>query len=107
MIVSVGFLSAFDANGEPSVRNRFFTSHVWFHLLVTLFFGSSPMIAPPTSWMILPGFSKLWPGLAFLGARTVPPIASIKSAKVFSACLAWLISWLLHFQWNRSAGMPN
>ena len=31
MIVSVGFLSAFDANGAPSHRNRFFTSHVWFH----------------------------------------------------------------------------
>jgi len=31
MIVSVGFLSAFEGKGAPSVRNRFLTSHVWPH----------------------------------------------------------------------------
>jgi hypothetical protein len=52
MIVSVGFLSALEAKGAPSVKNRFFTSQVWFHWLQTDFFGSSPMMAPPTSWMM-------------------------------------------------------
>mgnify|MGYP000355421940 CR=1 FL=1 len=32
MMVSVGFLSAFEGNGAPSQRKRFFTSHVWFQL---------------------------------------------------------------------------
>ena len=33
MIVSVGFLSAFEQNGAPSVTKRFFTSHAWHHWL--------------------------------------------------------------------------
>ena len=39
-MVSVGFLSAFEQNGAPSVRNTFFASHVWPHLFVTDFAGS-------------------------------------------------------------------
>ncbi len=35
MMVSVGFLSAFEANTAPSVMNRFGTSQVWHHWLVT------------------------------------------------------------------------
>src|SRR5256886_944496 len=54
MIVRVGFLSALDANTAPSVTKRFGTSQVWHHRLVTEVFGSDPMIAPPTSWMIEP-----------------------------------------------------
>ena len=49
MIVSVGFLSALEQNGAPSVMNRFFTSQVWHQAFVTEVFGSLPMIAPPTS----------------------------------------------------------
>src|ERR1700733_6980555 len=49
MMVSVGFLSAFEANTAPSVTNRFFTSQVWHQPLVTEVRRSAPMIAPPTS----------------------------------------------------------
>src|SRR5256885_14803405 len=64
MIVRVGFLSALDANTAPSVTKRFGTSQVWHHRLVTEVFGSDPMIAPPTSWMIEPpGAMALAPSL--------------------------------------------
>ena len=39
MMVSVGFLSAFEHNVAPSVTNRFFTSQLWPQLLVTDFVG--------------------------------------------------------------------
>src|SRR6185503_14989383 len=49
MIVQVGFLSACEVKGAPSVTNRFFTSCVWQLLFTTEVFGSAPMRAPPSS----------------------------------------------------------
>src|SRR5258708_5995848 len=49
MMVSVGFLSAFEANTAPSVTNRLSTSQVWHHWLVTDVLESDPMMVPPTS----------------------------------------------------------
>ena len=54
MMVSVGFLSALEHSVAPSVMNRFFMSQLWPKLLVTDFVGSLPIIAPPTSWMMMP-----------------------------------------------------
>ena len=76
MIVSVGFLSAFEQNGPPSVMKRFFTSQVWHHWLVTDFLRSAPMIVPPTSWMILPPGSIAFAPSASGLDRTLPPIAA-------------------------------
>ena len=76
MIVSVGFLSAFDAKGAPSVTKRLSTSHVWHHALVTDVFASAPMIAPPTSWMMEP------PGaMAFLQPQPTLEISTGATAR--------------------------
>src|SRR5213080_2796821 len=53
-IVQVGFLSACDTNGPPSVTNRFLQSCAWHQRLSTEVFGSSPMRMPPSSWMMVP-----------------------------------------------------
>src|SRR5207237_8458840 len=53
-IVHVGFLSACDTNGPPSVTNRFLQSCAWHQRLSTEVFGSAPMRMPPSSWMMVP-----------------------------------------------------
>src|SRR5262249_52692400 len=53
-IVHVGFLSACETNGAPSATNRFLTSCAWQFALTTDVFGSLPMRAPPSSWIIVP-----------------------------------------------------
>src|SRR6266513_26539 len=53
-IVQVGFLSACDTNGPPSVTNRFLQSCAWHQRLSTEVLGSSPMRMPPSSWMMVP-----------------------------------------------------
>ena len=55
------------------------------------------MIAPPTSWMMLPpGLMALSPALRRARAACRPSPRS-SSAKVFSACVAWLISCVRPF----------
>src|SRR5215467_8160517 len=79
MIVSVGFLSGFVTSGAPSVTNRFFTSCAWQYPFNTLDFGSSPIRAVPTSWMIFPP-AKIPNALGpSIGVRVlyVPPIVSM------------------------------
>ena len=39
----------------PSVMNRFFTSHAWFHWFTTPSLGVRLIRAPPISWMQWPG----------------------------------------------------
>src|SRR2546427_3378256 len=82
-IVHVGFLSACDTNGPPSVTNRFLTSCAWHQRFSTDVFGSSPMRVPPSSWMIRPPaaipYCSSAPGLAQSG---VPPIAWMTAWKV-------------------------
>src|SRR5438132_6963915 len=53
-IVHVGFLSACDTKGPPSATNKFLQSCAWHQRFVTEVFGSSPMRAPPSSWMMTP-----------------------------------------------------
>src|ERR1700736_2874398 len=52
MIFKGGFLSALETNTAPSFKNRFFTSQVWHHSLVTEVAAFAPIMAPPTSWMM-------------------------------------------------------
>src|SRR5262249_44170799 len=54
-IVSVGLTHPLDTKQLPSTTNRFLMSWDWFHLLSTDVFGSSPIRAVPTSWMLWPG----------------------------------------------------
>src|SRR5882724_1735867 len=49
MMVSVGFLSAFEAKTAPSATNRLGTSQVCPQEFTTELLGSAPMMAPPTS----------------------------------------------------------
>src|SRR5206468_12997584 len=53
-IVQVGFLSACDTNGPPSVTNRFLQSWAWHQRLSTDVFASAPMRVPPSSWRMVP-----------------------------------------------------
>src|ERR1019366_299811 len=55
MYVIDGFWHPFDAMHAPSVTNRFFTSHAWFHPFSTPSIGVMLMRAPPISWMQWPG----------------------------------------------------
>lgn len=51
-MVIVGFCQPAVAKLLPSTTNKFLMSWDWFHLLSTLFFGSSPMRQVPNSWML-------------------------------------------------------
>ena len=55
MMLSVGFLSAFDTTAPPSVTNRLSTSQDWQTELSTEVDGASPVIPPPTSYILSPG----------------------------------------------------
>src|SRR6478672_11729802 len=54
-IVKVGLWFADDTKLAPSVTNTFFTSCIWLYLFSTELFGSLPMRAVPSSWMMRPG----------------------------------------------------
>src|SRR5438132_2739683 len=60
-IVHVGFLSACDTKGPPSATNKFLQSCAWHQRFVTEVFGSSPMRAPPSSWMMTPPAAMPYP----------------------------------------------
>src|SRR5688572_25291425 len=54
-IVKVGLWFADETKLAPSVTNTFFTSCIWLKLFSTELFGSLPMRAVPSSWMMRPG----------------------------------------------------
>src|SRR5690242_6206801 len=107
MIVNVGFLSALEQKEAPSERKMFFTSHVRPQGVVTDFFGSKPMIAPPTSCFTFPPGRIALSGSSLGGADTFPPMASIRSANVRCMCFTCRSSCSDHFQWNRRTDNPH
>src|SRR5665213_3315966 len=107
MIVSVGFLSALEANTPPSATKTFFTSQACDQEFVTDADALSPMMVPPTSWMMEPpGSIALLPSAPGL-SLFVHPMAESQSAKVFCMWATWRISCSDHFQWNLRTGMPH
>src|SRR2546422_6310209 len=104
-MVHVGFLSACDTNGPPSVTNRFLQSCAWHQRFSTDVPGSLPMRVPPSSWMMVPPVASPYPCSAVgIGENTSPPISAISARKVSCMCFDCLYSWSDHFQWNRSTG---
>src|SRR5215216_899847 len=57
-IVQVAFLSDCCTCDAPSTTNKFLQSCAWHHLFNTDFFTSLPILAVPTSCIILPGASS-------------------------------------------------
>src|ERR1700678_3639105 len=107
MIVSVGFLSAFEANTPPSATKRFRTSHACDQEFVTEFEGADPMMVPPTSWMMEPPGSIAFLPSGLGASLLVHPIARIQSANVLCMWATWRISCSDHFQLNRRTGIPH
>src|SRR5207249_8930067 len=107
-MVHVGFLSACDTNGPPSVANRFLQSCAWHQRFSTDVPGSLPMRVPPSSWMMVPPVASPYPCSAVgIGENTSPPISAISARKVSCMCFDCLYSWSDHFQWKRSTGIPH
>src|SRR5207247_975940 len=101
-MVHVGFLSACDTNGPPSVANRFLQSCAWHQRFSTDVPGSLPMRVPPSSWMMVPPVASPYPCSAVgIGENTSPPISAISARKVSCMCFDCLYSWSDHFQWLR------
>src|SRR3989449_7756029 len=81
-MVHVGFLSACDTNGPPSVTNRFLQSCAWHQRFSTDVPGSLPMRVPPSSWMMVPPVASPYPCSAVgIGENTSPPISAISARK--------------------------
>ena len=74
-------------------------SCAWHQRFVTDVFGSSPMRAPPSSWMMTPPAAMPYPRSGpGIGENTSPPMASISARNVSCMCFTCLYSWSDHFQ---------
>ena len=89
---SVGFLSALETNGPPSVTNRFFESQAWQFESSTEVRRSSPMRVVPTSWMISPPLEIPQLSSALKCESTSPPAVRMISSKISRECFAIRIS---------------
>src|SRR3954469_15157919 len=90
-IVRVGFCQPQVTKLAPSTTKRFLTSWLWFHLLSTLFFGSSPIRQVPSSWSLWPGGNG-WSCLASVSK----PDSWQSSSNVFIACFSIFVSLSLY-----------